>query len=83
MVKLCFSDEEQNAESFGLIKVHFTFTILKGNKNRIVNEKEPMKLIENGSSIFTCYVKTIPIYDFELVCVVLHPFVKEFFKTMY
>ena len=35
----------------------------------------------NSSFIFTCYVKTVPVYD--LVWVVLHSSVKEFFKMIY
>ena len=38
---------------------------------------------ENSSFIFTCYVKTFPVYDFKLLWVVLHPSDKEFFKTAY
>ena len=30
-----------------------------------------------------CYAKTVPIYDFKLVWVVLHLSVKQCFKTMY
>ena len=41
------------------------------------------KMGENSSFIFTCYVKTIPVYSFKLVWVVLHPSVKDFFKTIY
>ena len=38
---------------------------------------------ESGSFILTCYIKTVPVYDFKLVWVLLHPPVKEFFKTIY
>ena len=40
-----------------------------------------MKLIEwvKIALIFTCYVKTVPVYDFKLIWIVLHPSVKEFF----
>ena len=38
---------------------------------------------ENSSFIFTCYLKTVPVYDFKLVWVVLHRYVKEVFKTIY
>ena len=38
---------------------------------------------ENGSFILTCYIKTVSVYDFKLVWVVLHLPVKEFFKTIY
>ena len=38
---------------------------------------------ENSSFIFTCYVKTVPVYNFKLGWVVPHPSVKEFFKTIY
>ena len=44
---------------------------------------EVNRMGENSSFIFTCYVKTVSIYDFKLVLVVLHPPVKEFFKTIY
>ena len=46
----------------------------------------PVTLIQRvklTSSIFTFYAKTAPVYDFKLLLVVLHPFVKEFFKTIY
>ena len=36
---------------------------------------------ENDSFIFTCNVQTVPPYHFQLVFVVLHPTVKEFFVT--
>ena len=36
---------------------------------------------ENSLFIFTCYVKTVPVYDLKLVLVVLHPSVTEFFKS--
>ena len=42
---------------------------------------EVNRMGENGSFILTCYMKTVPVYDFILVWVVLHPPVKEFFKT--
>ena len=35
---------------------------------------------ENSSFIFACYIKTVPLYDFKLVCVVLHPSSKNFSK---
>ena len=35
---------------------------------------------ESSSLIFTCYVKTVPVYYFKLVWVVLHRSVKEFFE---
>ena len=35
---------------------------------------------ENSSFIFTSYVKTVPVYDFELVWVVLHPPVRDVSK---
>ena len=38
---------------------------------------------ENGFFILTCYIKTVPVYDFKLVWVILHLPVKEFFKTIY
>ena len=38
---------------------------------------------ENSSFIFTYYVKTVPVYDFKLIWEVLHPSVKEVFKTIY
>ena len=38
---------------------------------------------ENNSFSFTCYVKTVPVYHFKAVWVVLYPSVKEFFKTIY
>ena len=38
---------------------------------------------ESSSFIFTFYVKTVPVYDFRLVWVVIHPSIKEFFKTIY
>ena len=44
---------------------------------------EVKRMGENSSFIFICYVKTVPVYDFVLVCVVLYPSVKEFFKTIY
>ena len=37
---------------------------------------------ENSSFIFTGYFKTVPVYDFKLVWVVLHLSVKDFFKTI-
>ena len=43
---------------------------------------EVNRMAENRSFIFTCYVKTVPVYDFELVWVVRHPSVKEFFETI-
>ena len=36
--------------------------------------------IGENSSYFTCYVKIIPVYNFKLVWVVLHPSVNEFSK---
>ena len=38
---------------------------------------------KNNSSILIFYVKTVPIYTFKLVWVVLHSSVKEVFKTTY
>ena len=40
-------------------------------------------LDENSPFIFTCYFKTVPVYDVERVWVVLHPSAKEYFKTIY
>ena len=36
---------------------------------------------ENSSLTFTCYVKTVPVYDFKPVWVVPHPSVKELFQN--
>ena len=44
---------------------------------------EVNRMGENSSYNFICYVKTVPVYDFQLVLVVLHKSVKEFFKTIY
>ena len=37
---------------------------------------------ENNSFMSICYVKTVSVYDFKLVCVFPHPSVKESFKTI-
>ena len=42
---------------------------------------EVNRMGENSSFIFTCYVKNVPVYDFKLVRVVLHPSVKDFFRN--
>ena len=44
---------------------------------------EVNRIGESSSIIFTCSVKTVPVYDFKLVWVVLHKSVKEYFKTIY
>ena len=44
---------------------------------------EVNRMGENGSFILTCYIKTVSVYDFKLVWVILHLPVKEFFKTIY
>ena len=44
---------------------------------------EVNRMNENSSLIFTGYVKTVSVYDFKLLWEVLHPSVKEFFKTSY
>ena len=38
---------------------------------------------DNSSFIFSCQLKTVQVYDFNFVWVVLHPSAKEFFKTIY
>ena len=38
---------------------------------------------ENSAFIFTVFVKSVPLYHFKLVCVVLHMAVKEFFKIYF
>ena len=44
---------------------------------------EVIRMGENSCFIFTCQsVKTVPLYDLKPVWVVLHPSVKEFFKTI-
>ena len=46
--------------------------------------KGPVKLTEwVNMAVFSCYIKTVPVYDFKRVWVVLHLPVKEFFKTIY
>ena len=44
---------------------------------------EVNRMGENSSFIFTCYVKTVPVYDVKLVWEDLHPTVKEFFTTIH
>ena len=39
---------------------------------------EVNRMRENSSFIFICYVKTVPVYDFKLVWVVLYPSVRIF-----
>ena len=57
--------------------------ISRGNHFRKKRTCEVNRMGENSSFTFTCYVKTVPVYDFKLVWVVLHPCVKEFFKKIY
>ena len=49
----------------------------------IVSDNEVNRTNENSSFIPSHYVKTVPVYDVRLVWVVLHPFSKECFKTIY
>ena len=44
---------------------------------------EVNRMGENSSFIFIRHFKTVPVYGFKLVWVVLHPSVKEFFKTIH
>ena len=44
---------------------------------------EVNRMGENSSFIFICYVKTVPVYDFKLVWVVLQSSVKQFFETLH
>ena len=53
------------------------------NGDRHKRTCEVNRMSENISFIITCYVKNVPVYDFELVCVVLHPSAKEFFKAIH
>ena len=43
---------------------------------------EVNRMGENSSFIFTCCVKTVPVYDFKLVWAVLDPSFKEYFKPL-
>ena len=44
---------------------------------------EVNRMGEKSSFICTCFVITVPFYDFKLVWVILDPSVKKFFKTIY
>ena len=44
---------------------------------------EVNRMDENDAFILTCYIKTVSVYDFKLVWVILHLPVTEFFRTIY
>ena len=66
----------------GLLKVNHQ--VCKKKVFRKIRKRtcEVNRIGEDSSFSFTCYVKTVPVYDSKLIRVILHPSVKEFFKTI-
>ena len=44
---------------------------------------EANRMGENSSFIFKCYLKTVPVYNFQLVWVVLHPMSENFSRQLF